>query len=52
MNTLIIRWADGESDRLGVAPDSNPKLFIGSLPKECGDVNILKFYKLSKCSKI
>jgi len=48
MNTLIIRWADGESDRLGVAPDTNPKLFIGSLPKECGDVIISKISQIIK----
>ncbi len=41
MNTPVqIKWADGEAERLGVQPGSSPKLFIGSLPKECSEVNI------------
>jgi len=46
MTTPIqIKWADGESDRLGVEPGKIPKLFVGSLPKECTDVFLLIIYK-------
>lgn len=34
-NPIQIKWADGEAERLGVTPGSTPKLFVGSLPKEC-----------------
>ena len=42
MSTPIqIKWADGEAERLGIKPNANPKLFIGSLPKDCSEVFLI-----------
>lgn len=41
---IKIKWADGEPERLGIEPDSIPKLFIGSLPKEATEVNLYFFF--------
>jgi len=44
-NPIQIRWADGEEERLGVKPDTLPKLFIGSLPKECTESQLREIFE-------
>ena len=46
MSTSIqIKWADGEAERLGVEPGKTPKLFVGSLPKECSEQNLRDIFE-------
>ena len=42
-NPISIKWADGEAERLGVTSGTVPKLFVGSLPKECTEVILLNY---------
>ena len=39
-NAIQIRWADGEDQRLGVDEHTNPKLFVGSIPKNATEENL------------
>ena len=41
-----IKWADGESDRLGVEQNKIPKLFVGSLPRECTEDNLRDIFSM------
>lgn len=34
----MVKWADGEKERLGLTDDQAPKIFVGSLPKDCDEV--------------
>lgn len=34
-STLIMQWADGEKERLGISEDQSPKLQVDGIPKDC-----------------
>lgn len=45
-NPISIKWADGEAERLGVTSGTVPKLFVGSLPKECTEQNLRDIFEI------
>ncbi|CAD8123951.1 unnamed protein product [Paramecium sonneborni] len=44
MQPLVLKWADGEKDRLGVAEETSPKIQIDGLQKDCEEAMIKEIF--------
>ena len=41
---LIIKWADGEKEMLGINEETQPKLYVSQIPRECEESNLKELF--------